>query len=266
MSLPAEVEARPRWRPNGRTEHIDASGINAPVGSDEWWLELGIRQQARFWAKVQRRGAAKCWLWLAGLSEDGSGKHSIQGPRGFRPKQKHVRAPKFAWEMAHGLVPAGLIVYHQCENIRCVRPAHLALGTMAEMRARCGATAPGEKNNNARHCEETVRLVKLLGESGRFTDMEIARRTGVPYRQVWAIRRGRAWRHVVANLNVYRPNLAALYAEQKPGRCVACDEPCVRAVHEDDPDCWRVYSSAAHADQAERAKLRRELAPAQEAA
>lgn len=41
-------------------------------------------------------------------------------------------AHKFSYELAHGLVPAGKVVRHRCDNPKCVRPDHLLVGTQAD--------------------------------------------------------------------------------------------------------------------------------------
>lgn len=258
------MSAARRW--SGIRAPIDADGINAPVKSDEWWLELAIRQQERFWAKVQKHGGDACWLWQAGKDKDGYGKHSINAPReNGRHVQKHVRAHRIAWEMAHGLAPARLVVGHRCGNYGCVRPAHLFLGTVADIRTVSvieGRTARGEKNGNARFTEDQVRELLLRTEAGaRLVDA--ARTVGIPYRVAWTIAKDRSWRHVEADVRAYRPNLSALLAERRPGCCVACDEPlsepealvCAQA------DCFELYDGARRQDYAARVKLKAEITP-----
>ena len=45
---------------------------------------------------------------------------------------RDTRAPRVAWERAHGLIPDGLNVCHTCDRPRCVALAHLWLGTQLE--------------------------------------------------------------------------------------------------------------------------------------
>lgn len=74
-----------------------------------------------FWPRVDVRGPEECWPWKGSRTRGGYGHASREG--------KSVRAHRVAYQLAKGLIPAGLVVRHKCDNPPCCNPAHLELGT-----------------------------------------------------------------------------------------------------------------------------------------
>ena len=87
----------------------------------------------------------ECWEWTDGCDGDGYG---VVGAGG-----KTVRAHRVAWEVAHGPIPDGVHVLHQCDNPPCINPAHLFLGTQADNMADKVAKGrpPGQEAQHERH-------------------------------------------------------------------------------------------------------------------
>lgn len=76
----------------------------------------------RFWSKVDTGG--ECWLWLGHVSNRGYGMFYVDRT------MKLAHRVSYTW--AHGSINPGLVVDHQCNNTRCVRPSHLRAMTQLE--------------------------------------------------------------------------------------------------------------------------------------
>lgn len=144
-----------------------------------------------------------CVLWTGHVNREGYGR--IRSGRG------EARAHRVAWELAHGPIPAGLVVRHVvCCTPACVNPAHLAIGTQADNvadRGRDGHDARGERhgsrthperlprgrrNGSCRLTEDDVRAIRAARAGGMFM-RHIAKQFGVAFFTVQKIVSGKNW-------------------------------------------------------------------------
>jgi len=77
----------------------------------------------RFMAKVIKHPSG-CWEWTGSLTTNGYG--------WFWDGNKKVRAHRFSYEQAKGIIPIGLELDHLCRNKKCVNPNHLEAITRGE--------------------------------------------------------------------------------------------------------------------------------------
>lgn len=148
----------------------------------------------RFWSKVAISGRDECWEWRAGKIPQGYGSFWLNG--GTR------RAHCVAWEIANDVaIPDGNIICHHCDNVACVNPAHLYLGTFQtnaidrERRGRANR-ACGEAHHTCKLSEEMVREIRVLYGSGGWTLERVARKYNISFQHVSDIYHRKSWAHV----------------------------------------------------------------------
>lgn len=147
----------------------------------------------RFWAKVDRRGDAECWLWTGAKGHFGHGQLTIRPGRS-------VHAHRISWEMASGPIPDGLCVLHHCDVPACVNPSHLFLGTseenFADMRQKGRGRNPpkptGSLNGHAKLTDASVLAIRKSGELAKV----LAARYGVSPSAISLIRSRKTWTHI----------------------------------------------------------------------
>lgn len=155
-------------------------------------LNLTQDHLARFWAKVDRRGADECWPWT-GRTTKGYGRISLDG--------LELTATHVAIAIATGNWPTQYALHH-CDNPACVNPAHLFQGTHADnMRdaARKGRLRPpcriGKLSNNARLTEAFVKEIRHRHSRGELA-RSLAREFGCSRYAIHDLIKGRTWKHV----------------------------------------------------------------------
>ena len=155
------------------------------------------KQESRFWSHVDKSAEpGGCWIWTGALNAAGYG-------RVYWEKTRHNIAHRVAYQIALGAIPKGMFVLHRCDNPRCVNPDHLFLGThqdnMKDMRAKGRSSNAGSKRGEANFASklsrEMVERIRFL-YSSKFSVMEISRKTGVPYSNVWRIVHRKSWKHI----------------------------------------------------------------------
>lgn len=149
----------------------------------------------RLWAKVDKSHPSGCWLWLGSTYRKGYGKIYAGPPRGFTQPVHRV-----VWEAIHGPIQDGLFVLHQCDNPRCVNPAHLHLGDNGQNMRECVTRGRhkvyrGSTNNRSKLTEEQVMQIRQLRQQGHKT-RELAKQFHVSHSLIVEICNRQRWKHV----------------------------------------------------------------------
>lgn len=149
-----------------------------------------------FWSKVMKSPEEDgCWVWTAGRgSRARQAKFMVNGLR------DGVRAHRYAYELANGPIPQGLVVRHRCHNGLCVRPSHLSVGTQAQNvqdTIEAGRQSRGERHPHARLTEEVVRQARSIYAEGGVSYADLARAYGVGESTIANAIKGINWKHVV---------------------------------------------------------------------
>lgn len=186
-----------------KLSHTDAPALRKQPGarpntmevSDAMIVPTPESDRARFWAKVDKNGPTPphcpdlgpCWLWTASPASKRYGKFTVN--------RRTISAHRFAWLLTVGEIDSGLECCHHCDNMRCVRPAHLFLGTTKD---------------NAQDKVRKGRLRLIYGEQHRNTKLTDEQVREI-YRRVWD---GEMQRDLAAEFGICRSKVSAIKARK----------------------------------------------------
>lgn len=151
------------------------------------------RPAETLWDKVYRRLEYRddtgCIEWVGFIDQDGYGKVTHQ----YRNMPIH----RAIWEIHIGPIPKDLVVRHSCDNRKCGRLDHLALGTpddnSKDMVAR-NRQAKGEANKGGGKLTEAQ--VSFIKAAISTPNAELAHTYGVSKALIGQIKNRRIWTHV----------------------------------------------------------------------
>lgn len=141
-----------------------------------------------FWKQVEKTEG--CWLWRGSRQKRGYGT--------FMFHCKMWLAHRFAWELTNGPIPEGLNVCHHCDNVQCVRPDHLFLGTQLDNMRDCASKGRmGIRRGRPRLTADQVQEIRdRYFPAGRIRQADLAKEYGVDQTQISRIIRGDSWKRV----------------------------------------------------------------------
>lgn len=155
---------------------------------------MSEEQIARFWSKVDIQGPEDCWSWIACKGGKGYAQFKFNG--------KYHRASRIAYELTYGPIPEGLCCLHHCDNIECINPGHMFLGTHKDtmndmtLKGRRYITL-GIDNGRAKLTEEQVlEIRRLYALENHMLQREIALMFGISRPLVGSIITRKRWKHI----------------------------------------------------------------------
>ncbi len=131
-----------------------------------------MKDQARYIARRRASLRARAVITDSGCLEVGGYADPQTGYVYAKFNGKTVYAHRLAWELENGEIPADMQINHRCDNKRCIRVAHLYLGTHQENmddgkeRNRFKRLS-GERNGQARLTDKQVAAILADGRSQR---------------------------------------------------------------------------------------------------
>lgn len=154
-------------------------------------IPLLPRVQARFHARVHKRGPDDCWEWQGALNPEGYGFVAFTHDGQFY----RVGAHQFA------LIDAGVerlgrpCALHSCDNPSCCNPCHLRWGTQRENVSDRTARDRHARGTDYANCKLNESQVLSIRADARRSAL-VAVEYGVSYQTIWAIRARRLWTHI----------------------------------------------------------------------
>ena len=145
--------------------------------------------QERIESKVEKVTESGCWIWMGATQVRGYGEI-------ISNNRKHL-AHRASYETFIGPIPKGMYVCHACDNVYCVNPSHLFLGTQKqnlEDMARKKRSTWGERNPMAKLTSKDVEEIREAKKNGAKTS-DLAKQFNVSVSNISSIIRKDRWNY-----------------------------------------------------------------------
>jgi hypothetical protein len=147
----------------------------------------------RFAAKIAVNPATGCWEWQGAIQSKGYGSTDLHLADGRRLSLAHHAA--YVYATGQTVLPS-CVLMHECDNRRCVNPAHLKAGSHADNRAdavRKGRHAHGTRHPKAKLTPAVIAAARERRALGGVSIAHLARVCGVSGHTLADALAGRTW-------------------------------------------------------------------------
>lgn len=137
----------------------------------------------------------ECWINIS---------HSTNNagyPRVYRNGKKEF-IHRYIYIIYNGEIPKGMVIRHKCDNIKCINPEHLILGTHYDNvhdKIERGRENPakGERVSNAKLTEDKVKKIIYMYFVDKEKQKDISKEVNISQNNISTIVNFKGWKHVV---------------------------------------------------------------------
>lgn len=136
--------------------------------------------------------------WEHNMCEDKNGYATIM------VKRIRYRFHRLIYQLYNGLINDELFVLHKCDNVKCVNPNHLFLGTHKEnMKDMVIKNRQAKGSKQGTHILKEIDIIQIINDIhfNKYKSMsEVARNYNVSVTMISRILQGEFWSHISSNV------------------------------------------------------------------
>jgi hypothetical protein len=158
-------------------------------------IPVTSKLRTRFFRKFRKPNDHDCWPWHGSTNGRGHGQLGFSIKAGHRVIHIPIVASRISWQLYYGEIPLDSLVLHLCNDLSCVNPTHLSLGTQSDnlRRACVSGTRPDTRKITFAQAEEIRRV--YVPRDRQFGTRALGRKYGLCYQSVSLIIQKKLYRY-----------------------------------------------------------------------